>query len=727
MNPWGGNAAGYGEAQYRVGNVNQGQARPDQARTVNVITAMAQENRVALDAEQLLFLAGGPDNAFDDDVDEQPGQDLALNVDNVFQAEDCDAFDSDDNDFVDDKSKYGYSKKASEAEEIPETIFEAKEPGEIKASVMKEKGDPKYPPGFSPHKSDGLVTKHVSSKQDHGSKTVIKEDLAKKLKIIKDKIRSWVKDKKEKAHVLKNSLKKKLADIDSVLEKGEATSNVLEDRLDAMNSLTKLEKIESIELAQKAKIKWLIEGNENSKYFHGIINKKRNNLAIQGIIVDGIWIEDPSVVKNECLSHFRNRFDSPCTDRLTLDMEFPNVLSYKQAQDSERVFFKMKLNKRPISLIGSIYKIIAKLLANCLVSMFDGLCKAKKKQSMLFKVDFEKAFDSVRWDFLDDILKNFGFGLRRRDWIQSCLKSSRGSILVNGSPTSEFQFSKGLKRGDPLSPLLFILVMESLHLSFQNVVNAGLFKGVALNNSLQIFHLFYTDDVVFIGQWCDSNLSTIKRIFDCFFCASGIRINLKKCGLMGIVVETNKVVATANNLGCRILKSLFSYLGVNIGGHMTQINSWDVVIIKILSVNIGGHMTQINSWDVVIIKILSQLSKWKMKVLSIGGRLTLLKRDPRLGLKLAQMASLQSHLEGTVISNMLDRWIWSLSGDGEFSVSSVRNLIDDKNLGTVGSKTQWLESTDHLFFACPMMKNLYKAITRWWDVKVLKVFTYEEW
>nr|GFC57533.1 integrase, catalytic region, zinc finger, CCHC-type, peptidase aspartic, catalytic [Tanacetum cinerariifolium] len=72
MNPWGGNVAGYGEAQNRVWNVNQGQARPGQARTLN-----------------------GPDNTFDDDVDEQPVQNLALNVDNVFQAEDCDAFDSD--------------------------------------------------------------------------------------------------------------------------------------------------------------------------------------------------------------------------------------------------------------------------------------------------------------------------------------------------------------------------------------------------------------------------------------------------------------------------------------------------------------------------------------------------------------------------------------------------------------------------------------------------------
>nr|GEU76415.1 hypothetical protein [Tanacetum cinerariifolium] len=82
MNPRGGNAAGYGGAQTRVGNINPGQARP------------AQENGVALDVEQLLFLAGGQDNAFDDDVDEQHVQDLALNVDNVFQDDDCDTFDS---------------------------------------------------------------------------------------------------------------------------------------------------------------------------------------------------------------------------------------------------------------------------------------------------------------------------------------------------------------------------------------------------------------------------------------------------------------------------------------------------------------------------------------------------------------------------------------------------------------------------------------------------------
>nr|GEW11956.1 retrovirus-related Pol polyprotein from transposon TNT 1-94 [Tanacetum cinerariifolium] len=65
------------------------------ASIVNHNKSMVQENGVALDVEQLLFLAGGQDNTFDNDVDEQPVQDLAINIDNVFQADDCDAFDSD--------------------------------------------------------------------------------------------------------------------------------------------------------------------------------------------------------------------------------------------------------------------------------------------------------------------------------------------------------------------------------------------------------------------------------------------------------------------------------------------------------------------------------------------------------------------------------------------------------------------------------------------------------
>ena len=61
-------------------------------------------------------------------------------------------------------------------------------------------------------------------------------------------------------------------------------------------------------------------------------------------------------------------------------------------------------------------------------------------------------------------------------------------------------FIKVLKQGDPISPFLFILIMESLHLSFQQLVNEGLFKGVCIGSSLTVSHMFYADDVVFMGQ-----------------------------------------------------------------------------------------------------------------------------------------------------------------------------------------------------------------------------------
>ncbi|GJX07027.1 RNA-directed DNA polymerase, eukaryota [Tanacetum coccineum] len=435
----------------------------------------------------------------------------------------------------------------------------------------------------------------------------------------------------------KRSLIVELADCDAIIDKGEGESNVVNRRMKAVNLLQEVEKMKALEAAQKAKIKWAIEGDENSKYYHGVINKKRNQLSIRGILVEGTWIDYPPLVKSEFLSHFKNRFEQPNGNRLHMDMHFSNTLNSDQVADLECQVSKEEIKKavwdcgidkspgpdgftfgfyrrywnliendvvdavtcffhqgsfpkggnssfiilipktpnanmvkdyRPISLIGSMYKIISKILANRLVVVLGGLvneiqsafvadkqildgpfilnelvqwCKKKKKQSMVFKVDFEKAYDSVRWDHLDDIMRKFGFGEKWCMWIQSCLRSSRGSVIVNGSPTEEFQFYKGLKQGDPLSPFLFILVMESLHISFQRVVDVGLFKGIELAHSLNLSHMFYADDAIFMGQWSEANIDTIVQVLECFYRASGLRINMSKSKLLGIYVEEDKV------------------------------------------------------------------------------------------------------------------------------------------------------------------------------------------
>nr|GFB49387.1 RNA-directed DNA polymerase, eukaryota [Tanacetum cinerariifolium] len=133
-------------------------------------------------------------------------------------------------------------------------------------------------------------------------------------------------------------------------------------------------------------------------------------------------------------------------------------------------------------------------------------CKRKKKQVMFFKVDFAKAYDSVRWDYLLDVLEAFGFGNIWCKWIRGTFSSAKASVLVNGSPTIEFSFHCGLKQGDPLSPYLFILIMESLNMSFTRAIDEGVFKGVHLHELTSISHLFYANDVMFIGEWSDDNL-----------------------------------------------------------------------------------------------------------------------------------------------------------------------------------------------------------------------------
>ncbi|GJR82661.1 RNA-directed DNA polymerase, eukaryota, reverse transcriptase zinc-binding domain protein [Tanacetum coccineum] len=179
-------------------------------------------------------------------------------------------------------------------------------------------------------------------------------------------------------------------------------------------------------------------------------------------------------------------------------------------------------------------------------------------------------------------------------------------MLVNGSLTQEFQFHKGLRQGDPLSPFLFLLIMESLHISFSKAMHQGFFKGIKIgfNDTVCLSHLFYADDAIFIGECNKKNLLNFVRILQCFFLASGLRINLHKCGIIGVGgVKTEEVSRKETLIGCEIGKTPFKYLGVMVGTSMLKIKAWDMIV------------------DIIN----ARHSKWKVKTLSIGGHLTLIK------------------------------------------------------------------------------------------------------
>nr|GEV46715.1 RNA-directed DNA polymerase, eukaryota [Tanacetum cinerariifolium] len=325
----------------------------------------------------------------------------------------------------------------------------------------------------------------------------------------------------------------------------------------------------------------------------------------------------------------------------------------KQLQDIKSSDGRDYLQKAKINLIGSLYKVVAKVLATRLSSIIPALilgvqtaflpnrqildgpfiinellswCKHKKQQAMMFKIDFAKAYDSIRWDYLDDVLRAFGFGSKWCSWISGCLHSGMALVLLNGSPTSEFQFQCGLKQRDPLA----------LHLSFSRAVDEGIFKGIQIGSSFNISHLFYADDAIFIGEWSTANLSGITRILYCFSLLSGLKINLIKSQILGIGISNDIVAAAALTLGCSVLKNPFKYL----------------------EVMVGGNNSTTQAWDDTINKLKARLSNWKLKTLSVGGRLTLLKSvlgsSPIYTMSIYKVPKLVLHLMESIRRNFFN-------------------------------------------------------------------------
>jgi hypothetical protein len=160
---------------------------------------------------------------------------------------------------------------------------------------------------------------------------------------------------------------------------------------------------------------------------------------------------------------------------------------------------------RPISLIHSFTKIITKVLASrladklpslvsqCQSAFVKGRCihdnfilvqqttKALHRQKdprVLLKLDISKAFDSVSWPFLLEVLKHLGFGPFWCNLLSKMLKSSSTRVLVNGEPVDLICHRRGLRQGDPLLPMLFILVMDVLNSLISKASEQGLLQPI---------------------------------------------------------------------------------------------------------------------------------------------------------------------------------------------------------------------------------------------------------
>ena len=175
---------------------------------------------------------------------------------------------------------------------------------------------------------------------------------------------------------------------------------------------------------------------------------------------------------------------------------------------------------------------------------------------------------------------------------------------MNCSPTQEFPPTRGLRQGDPLAPLLFLLVVEGLSGLVRQVDKMNLLEGIRVGrNKLNVNMLQFADDTLFFGKPSSNDIVVIKSILRCFELASDLKINFHKSKVGGVGVGEDELLRSSNILNCGLTNVQFKYLGVCV----------------------GGNPRRKQFWELVMNKIKKKLTRWKGRFLSFVGRVCLLK------------------------------------------------------------------------------------------------------
>ncbi|RVW90073.1 LINE-1 reverse transcriptase-like [Vitis vinifera] len=233
---------------------------------------------------------------------------------------------------------------------------------------------------------------------------------------------------------------------------------------------------------------------------------------------------------------------------------------------------------RPISLLGGLYKLMAKVLANRLKRVLNKVVAPTQNAFVMGRQILDASL------IANETLHKMGFGPRWLGWMWSCISTAKFSVLVNGVPAGFFPSSKGLRQGDPLSPYLFVLGMEVLDALIRRAVAGGYLSGCSIKgdrrHNLKISHLFFADDTIVFYEANKEHLTHLSWILLWFEAASGLRINLDKSEIIpvGVVEEIEEM---AVELGCKVGSLPSHYLGLPLGAPHKASSVWDGVEEKV--------------------------------------------------------------------------------------------------------------------------------------------------
>jgi hypothetical protein len=300
-------------------------------------------------------------------------------------------------------------------------------------------------------------------------------------------------------------------------------------------------------------------------------------------------------VVGDDVMNFFEEFHTHCKFEKSLNATFITLIPKKRDALNIRDFC-------PVRLVGSMYKLLSKVLANRIRLVLESLISSSQNAfvggrqtldlvlianecldsrlkssipGILCKLDIEKAYDHVNWNCLLYLMERMGFGSRWCHWMKTCISTVQFSILINGSSAGFFGSFRGLRQGDPLSPLLFLLSMEVLSKLFPKTEEAGLIRGFQTGmlggSEVRISYLLFADDIIVFCDAVQEQVLHIRKVLSCFEAVTGLRVNLTKSEMvpMGVV---DCMQSLADLLCCCVGALPILYLGMPLGAKYKALN-----------------------------------------------------------------------------------------------------------------------------------------------------------
>ena len=528
-------------------------------------------------------------------------------------------------------------------------------------------------------------------------------NLSKKLKLLKSKLKVWNKETFGNVHQYVKNSELKLNLIQTRIHTNGPSDDLLNLEKTAQNDLNIALERQECFWREKSKVKWHLEGDRNTGYFHRLSQIKNKTKLISSLRVGENLISDPHLISEHIVDYFKNLY---CTNNFLQEQSLVEEVIPKIIDDNTNNLLTMlpthaeikvvvfNLNKdgapgpdgfrafffqtywdivqkdfidaimqffitgwilpnfnsntlilipkhpnadsveqfRSIAMANFKFKVISKIIADRLASILpsivssnqkgfikgrnikDCLCLASEAINLLdkkayggnlaLKIDITKAFDTLDWGFLLKVLSCFGFNQTFCNWIASILSSASLSISINGMQQGYFNCSRGVRQGDPPSPLLLCLAEEVLSRGITKLVEEGKIKLISGARNTQIpSHCFYADDIMIYCRGNFESLQALKNLFTRYANCAGQVISARKSTIFAGGITQGRLQNIIDLLGFEVGTLPFNYLGVPI---------------------FKGR-PKVSYLQPIADKVKAKLAAWKASLLSIAGRAQLIK------------------------------------------------------------------------------------------------------